>query len=481
MVGFPNPKSLSEGKIEYATTPISIWDKRFVLIDEISRCNPQMQNKFLEIVLDRQLMGIPTDIKWVWATMNPLDYPGSNPLDEALAGRMGYVLQVKRIIEQPNAIVAKVVASRNHAQTPALSHWTDESRDYHAFVASALKDELKDLMYSAGQIFAGLDDHWTPVVSKYLAAFGTAMKDQNGMPLDGRRLVMIKNNIIANIAVQTVQKGQALNIQELKELCGEVIPLSIPWLATGISASFDVTKFKQAHKVASVFLESTDSLLYRIITEQDPIRKAKLFFDNRKKISQVDGASLVAGIYEPLKLTGTPEENWTRQAEIFALKLVFAQLALSLDSIPAEVIAMATKNYPLELAPKAGPSAIKLEASLYHETIKTIDLYKKLSASQSSRDIAAAYFAFKSDSSVFTVQDIEQRLEIAYEAIDNVKKNFQYLLKEKTSHVSKQSPTFNDAASEALAQIFKGTEGKGSTDGSGTDRASDQISGVAVI
>ncbi|MDI6642277.1 MAG: MoxR family ATPase, partial [Elusimicrobiota bacterium] len=93
VVGFPNPQSLCEGTVDYISTPISIWDKEFVLIDEISRATPSMQNKWLEIIRSRQLMGKPVpNLKYVFAAMNPpVSYVGSIALDVALAGRFAFI------------------------------------------------------------------------------------------------------------------------------------------------------------------------------------------------------------------------------------------------------------------------------------------------------------------------------------------------------------------------------------------------------
>ncbi len=41
VIGFPSAKSLQEGFIEYVPTPLSILDKEFILIDEISRAHQQ--------------------------------------------------------------------------------------------------------------------------------------------------------------------------------------------------------------------------------------------------------------------------------------------------------------------------------------------------------------------------------------------------------------------------------------------------------
>lgn len=57
VIGFPNPYEIKEGRIGYVSTPMSVWDKEFILIDEISRANYQLQAKWLELIRARTIMG----------------------------------------------------------------------------------------------------------------------------------------------------------------------------------------------------------------------------------------------------------------------------------------------------------------------------------------------------------------------------------------------------------------------------------------
>ena len=50
VLGFPNVESLKAGKVEYVPSAVTIWDKEFVLIDEINRALPELQAKWLEII-----------------------------------------------------------------------------------------------------------------------------------------------------------------------------------------------------------------------------------------------------------------------------------------------------------------------------------------------------------------------------------------------------------------------------------------------
>ena len=447
MIGFPNPKTLSEGHIEYAKTPISIMDKKFILIDEISRCNPQLQNKFLEVVLERQVMGIPTDIQWVWATMNPLDYPGSQPLDGALAGRMGYILQVEQTVKQSEKIINKVVSSRNYAQTPALENWTSSSHKFDNKAPQALRDELLDLLYGAGRILEGLEDSWTPVIADYLTKFMLTLKSQSALIIDGRRGVMMRYNIIANIAIQTVQQGRALSIPELQELAKEVILLSLPWTATGLKDTIDLSKVKKSHEVAMSALNSGDHLLYKIVTERDPLNRAVLYLDNRSKIDPSSATNLIAGIYDTVAKQDSVEETWALQARQFALKLALTQVMLTINNVPAELLSIVGKQYPLKFNKKGfaglptNPHS-KIILNNAREAKEMIDLYNSLATSSKPNDWALGYFLFQEGGETFTFEELKTRKEIAEMEFDLVRSKLNpYLQKAQVSGNNSTRPS----------------------------------------
>ena len=110
VLGFPDPTSLAKGELRYVPTPISLWDKEMVLIDEISRATPSMQSKWLEIVRGRRVMGLEAQrLKYVFAAMNPPQYAGAVPLDAALAGRFAWVVKMPDTASLPDAALASVV------------------------------------------------------------------------------------------------------------------------------------------------------------------------------------------------------------------------------------------------------------------------------------------------------------------------------------------------------------------------------------
>jgi MoxR-like ATPase len=87
--------------VRFLETPATVWGAESVLIDEISRCKPEHQNRLFSLVHERKLQGPPLKrLRYRWAAMNPCtsdqggteDYSGSEPLDPALADRFVLVV-----------------------------------------------------------------------------------------------------------------------------------------------------------------------------------------------------------------------------------------------------------------------------------------------------------------------------------------------------------------------------------------------------
>src|SRR4249920_2927391 len=102
LVGFPYPDE-AKASVRFLETPASDWGAESVLIDEISRCKPEHQNRLFSLVHERKIQGLAlTKLRYRWAAMNPCstdqsggeEYRGSEPLDPALADRFAVILDV---------------------------------------------------------------------------------------------------------------------------------------------------------------------------------------------------------------------------------------------------------------------------------------------------------------------------------------------------------------------------------------------------
>lgn len=101
LLGFPFPDN-DGNEMTFLKSPATVWDAESVLIDEISRCKPEIQNKFFSIIHEKKIQGIPlVRLRYRWAAMNPLfnndsedQYDGSISLDQALADRFAFIIEV---------------------------------------------------------------------------------------------------------------------------------------------------------------------------------------------------------------------------------------------------------------------------------------------------------------------------------------------------------------------------------------------------
>jgi|YNPBryBLVA2012_1023415.scaffolds.fasta_scaffold00030_12 MoxR-like ATPase len=102
LIGFPYPSD-DRTSVRYLHGPGTIWNLQAVLVDEISRCRPEHQNRLFSIIYERMVQGMPLEkLRYRFAAMNPcstpdgspVGYAGSEPLDQALADRFALVVQV---------------------------------------------------------------------------------------------------------------------------------------------------------------------------------------------------------------------------------------------------------------------------------------------------------------------------------------------------------------------------------------------------
>ena len=292
VLGYPNPKELLEGRVRYIGSQVTIWDKEFVLIDELNRAQAEMQNKWLEIIRSRRVMGAETAVKWVWAAMNPKSYSATQTLDEALVGRFAMFVYPPEVLSMDEADRARVACHMNGDDAPALSSWSPgEGNEKREVKASAKKDldaigaEIRALLERAGRRFASLQED-LPRLGEFLARFADlAFRETKGeVKLDGRRLGFIYRNLLANRAVE-LAKAEAVGASppEFRESARYVVLSSIP---VGLNDE-TVNREETDHKVQVVFdllsgyfeegsdFERTDRV-YELFTTRDLMRKAEI-------------------------------------------------------------------------------------------------------------------------------------------------------------------------------------------------------------
>lgn len=217
IVGFPDPASLGRGEVRYVPTPLSLIGKQFILVDEVSRAHPALQNKWLEIIRSRRVMGLELpELRTVFGAMNPAGLAGTVALDEALAGRFTFHIGVPEIGEMP--------LGDRHAVILAADASPLDPRDKSSrirWVVRAVADRQRDV---TGR-------HGLRIV-RYVDALSTYLGGKD-WKLDGRRQGMIWRGLVAYVAVREVFTGRDLDAAALGGVVRLALDTLLPFRAMG--------------------------------------------------------------------------------------------------------------------------------------------------------------------------------------------------------------------------------------------------------
>lgn len=190
LVGFPYPNG-EFSKIEYLQTPATVWGAESVLIDEISRCKPEHQNRLFSLVQERRIQGIKLEkLEYRWAAMNPCGpdqdgdtYEGSEPLDQALADRFAFIVAVPDWDAMNDKTHRRIASSNEFEAKPAFS--------------ANLRSELQSWRSVYGSLIATPDERtieYSRIASNELG--------KAGIRISPRRVRQLVKNISALLAVR---------------------------------------------------------------------------------------------------------------------------------------------------------------------------------------------------------------------------------------------------------------------------------------
>jgi MoxR-like ATPase len=235
VIGFPNPKSLADGVVDYVATPLSVWDKEFLLLDEISRASPAMQNKWLELVRSRRIMGreVPA-LRHIFAAMNPPEYLGANPLDEALAGRFAFVIPVPDVMTMNDADLAAIVETAMPDDAPLCPtlHRSERSSAGGTQESNGrrTKHTVASLLDAARSALPAVTAKHGAFATRYTCAIAGELAGKKLRP-DGRRLGMLRRNLLAVLAIERVIGG--LRSDWTEQIFFRTLEHSLPYRAMG--------------------------------------------------------------------------------------------------------------------------------------------------------------------------------------------------------------------------------------------------------
>ena len=287
VLGYPNVEKLKQGAVEYVPSPVTIWDKELVLIDELNRAVPELQSKWLEIIRSRKIMGFPTQVKWVWAAMNPMSYSATNALDAALIGRFAFFLYPPDVLQMDEEDRIRVTMHINGDDAPSLSEWTGGVSGGTVPKADVAEvgAKMRETLTLAGKHFLHLREQM-PTLAEFLAKFSDLlMRETKGeVALDGRRLGFIHRNLLANRAIELAKAGVFQTpLPDFVQSARYVVQSSIP-----VGLNDEALKREEAvHKMeicfdllSSYFEEGAEltrvNMIYELFTTRDLMRKAEI-------------------------------------------------------------------------------------------------------------------------------------------------------------------------------------------------------------
>lgn len=288
VLGFPNVEKLKHGLVEYVPSPVTIWDKEFVLIDELNRAIPELQSKWLEVIRSRKIMGFETAVKWVWAAMNPISYSATNALDAALIGRFAFFVYPPDVLSMSEEDRINVALHINGEDAPSLANWTDGTTAYTVQEESVVEvgENVQALLRSAGRHFLQLRGQMS-TLAEFLAKFADLLvrETKGEVALDGRRLGFIHRNLIANRAIE-LAKAELFGapLPDFVHSAKYVVQSSIP---VGLNGDESLNREEAAHRFEICFDLLSDyfrtdgelqtvNLIYELFTTRDLMRKAEL-------------------------------------------------------------------------------------------------------------------------------------------------------------------------------------------------------------
>jgi MoxR-like ATPase len=259
LVGFPFP--VNDGaEIRYIETPATIWQAESVLIDELSRCKPEHQNRLFSLVHERRIQGLDLPrLRYRWAAMNPCEaensddfYEGSVALDQALADRFAFVIEVPDWdgLEQTDR---RRVADARGVDVPSIDQ---------VGLVRAVEDGRRR--------FATASDEMHETALAYTSVVATQFL-QPGVRLSPRRVRMLSRNLVA---LTLVSGGQPQ-----RDVFRIGLTSSLPQLAWGVRVADPV--IRGAHAAAWDLLTQGPHVrwLNQVLLEPDIPTRCKLLLN----------------------------------------------------------------------------------------------------------------------------------------------------------------------------------------------------------
>lgn len=338
LVGIPIP-SEDRKRLEYIATDASIWDAEVVFLDEINRTKPELQNKIFPIIHERRVQGTNLDkLRFRWAAMNPpaggyeeASYLGTIPLDEALADRFGFIVQVPAwsslTAEDKKAVLEDTFSTGPVFTTPV------------AEIVACCREHYRSLIR--------LDNR---LVREYLLVLADELLRSN-IQLSTRRMSMLYANILAvQAALHTLAAADTTRFDgNWKHAAQIALHHSLPQNAEG--EIVDRFKLDAAHLQAYALTSSRYlSEGQKLLAISSPTER---FYAALKRFDRLVPETITAAVIEFLSHKADPVERAVRTLALYTTTHHFLNLPVAvLDAMAEPLVEILTLN-PGEVDPNA--------------------------------------------------------------------------------------------------------------------------------
>ncbi len=209
LIGFLDPRAMMDGELSYLRTGACLWDKEFVLLDELGRAMPSTQSKFLEVLWDHTLLGERTDVQHVWAAMNPAagEAYHANPPDHALLSRFCLLLKPPTLEEVTEEQAVAIVGS-----------WATREQATHEDAYAPVRRWLSATVPAIQRLARVLVGHESERWSRYLVTLRrllAAQAPEDVARLDARTFDVLHKALVHLAAL--VQLERADDVEDVKE------------------------------------------------------------------------------------------------------------------------------------------------------------------------------------------------------------------------------------------------------------------------
>lgn len=304
LMGYLDIELFKQKQIDYVHSKISIWDKNLAAFDEVNRADQQIQNCLFEILRSRKCYGLPTNLSFIFGTMNPYNSTGTSDLVDALIDRFAVFLSFPNFDNLSDTDKIRVTQRVGDVESVGLKYWGDEGSSLDATKDNTILqncgDDLIKIMSRArvlyGQFLTQFKDPLTRIIIQIEQGLRVAFKDDNkakvlrSVAISGRKAGMILRTIIATRAVQAA-KAEVLftPVPDFEATIINTVLFSMPIgvspnLNSGEVQLLTQTISTQVEQTWRKLLESTDSkaadLIHTLFITPDYFHKLNILLEN---------------------------------------------------------------------------------------------------------------------------------------------------------------------------------------------------------